>query len=239
MLIREATTLADLAAMLDVFHAVWGPQNQPPLNVARAIQHAGGYAAIVEADGRVIAGSLGFLGRDHDGAPLLHSHITGALPDRANAGVGFALKQHQRTWCLERGIETITWTFDPLVRRNAWFNLTKLGAVATAYHADFYGSMDDALNGGDETDRLVATWRLREERVVDQPDGPIVLDIGVDGGPVHASGDGDVLRIRIPAEVTAHRDAWRRAVRDTLGVAINDGYVAVAMTVDGCYVAVR
>ena len=238
-MIREAATLDDLAAMLDVFDAVWGPQGQPPLNVARAIQHAGGYAAVAEDSGRIVAGSLGFLGRGADGRTLLHSHITGARPETANRGVGFALKQHQRTWCLDRDIDTITWTFDPLVRRNAHFNLTKLGAVATAYHADFYGPMDDALNGGDETDRLLATWRLREARPTPARAGPLVLDVADDGAPVVLDATGDVLHFRIPAEVTTHRPAWRIAVRETLGVAIGDGYVAVSMTADGCYVAVR
>jgi predicted GNAT superfamily acetyltransferase len=239
--IREAVTLGDLVAMHDVFAAQWGPDGVPQVNVFRAVQHAGGYTSVAEEDGRVIGGSLGFLGRSRAGEPLLHSHITGAVPGATGRGVGFALKQHQRSWCLDHGVEVVEWTFDPLVRRNAYFNLTKLGAVGTEYHADFYGPMDDAINAGDETDRLVATWRLRDER---RPPGdldraPLVLDVGPDGAPEVLASSADTLRVRIPPDVTTHRHAWRVAVRETLGAAMQDGRVATGMTRDGCYVVSR
>ena len=244
--IREAASLDDLAAALRVFEVVWGPEGQPPLNVTRAIQHAGGYVALAERDDRVVAASLGFIGRGPGGDMLLHSHITGALPDTVNQGVGYALKQHQRAWCVERGIDTVTWTFDPLVRRNAYFNLTKLGAEATAYHPDFYGSMADEVNGGDETDRVVATWRLTTEHEVDATtpvDGVVVLDIGDDGEPVVRDERGATLLHRVPAEYHELRRgdpalgrAWRQAVRKTLGAALGDGYVGTGVTTDGWYV---
>src|SRR4029453_7402172 len=74
--------------------------------------------------------------------------------------LGYAIKVHQRAWAIERGLETITWTFDPPIRRNAWFNLAKLGALPTEYLVDFYGPIGDLLNGSDESDRLYLTWRL-------------------------------------------------------------------------------
>jgi predicted GNAT superfamily acetyltransferase len=223
-----------------VFAALWGEGGVPQVNVFRAIQHAGGYLAVAEVDSTVVAGSLGFLGRASDGEALLHSHITGVAPGHADRGIGYALKQHQREWCLSRGIERIEWTFDPLVRRNAHFNLNKLGATATAYHADFYGPMDDAINAGDESDRLVATWRLLDPPRGGDTDGPVVLDIGEDGSPVVRRGTGQLLRFRIPATVRDdQRRAWRHAVRETLGSAIADGYIAVTMTADGCYVVSR
>lgn len=247
--IREAETLDDLAAMLAVFEAVWGPEGQPPLNVTRAIHHAGGYAALARRGDRVIGASLGFIGREAGGAVLLHSHITGALPGEQHRGVGFQLKQHQRSWCLDRGIDRVTWTFDPLVRRNAYFNLTKLGAVATAYHADFYGPMPDEVNGGDETDRVVATWYLGREHLRDATtpgDGEVALEIGCDGEPVVHDVQGDPLLHQVPADYhdLRRRDpavgrAWRQAIRSTLGVALATGYVGTAVTGDGFYVLRR
>lgn len=247
--IREAASLDDLVAMLRVFEIVWGPEGQPPLNVTRAIHHAGGYAALAEEGDRIVGASLGFLGRGPDGGPLLHSHITGALPDAVNRGIGFALKQHQRAWCLERGVTTVTWTFDPLVRRNAYFNLTKLGARATAYHADFYGPMPDALNGGDETDRVVATWHLDGEHPVDverPSDGVVALEVGADGAPVVRDERGAILLHQVPRDYHELRQrddsagrAWRHAVRKTLGAALADGYVGTGVTTDGWYVLRR
>jgi predicted GNAT superfamily acetyltransferase len=247
--IREAASLDDLTAALGVFEIVWGPDGQPPLNVTRAIHHAGGYAALAEIDGRVVGASLAFLGRTESGAPLLHSHITGTLPDARDRGIGFAIKQHQRTWCLERDIRIITWTFDPLVRRNAYFNLTKLGARATAYHPDFYGAMDDDVNGGDDTDRIIVTWTLDEVAAVDDAvpaEAVVALTIGPDGAPVVGDGTGAVLVHQIPADYHELRlrdpglgRLWRDAVRKTLGTAIRDGYVGTGVTSDGWYVLRR
>lgn len=247
VVVREAETIDDLAAVYDLFDAVW-VGNVPPVNLMKAIQHAGGYATLAFAGVDVVGASLAFLGREPDGTPLLHSHITATAPGLTNRGLGYALKLDQRAWCLERGIGIVTWTFDPLVRRNAYFNLTKLGAVATAYHADFYGPMPDALNSGDETDRIVVTWRLAEERrPVRAPKGGIVvLDVGTDDRPV--AGDAPrspTLLARVPADIVTLRGrdpelarAWRYAARDTLGGALASGYQGVAVTPDGLYVLV-
>ena len=59
----------------------------------------------------------------------------------------------------------IVWTFDPLVARNAWFNLARLGALPTGYLEDFYGPMTDAINAGMASDRLLLTWRLDDPAV--------------------------------------------------------------------------
>ena len=242
--IREARTIDDILDMSAVIAAVWGDEGVPAVNVLRAVQHAGGYLALAEDGGRTVAASMGFLGRHEDGELLLHSHITGTLPGLGNRGIGYAIKQHQRAWCLDRGIGTIAWTFDPLVRRNAWFNLTKLGAEATEYHADFYGEMGDALNAGDETDRLVATWRLKSDRTVDRdaPEGAVLaLDIDAGGAPLVLGGNAPVLLHKVPASMPDGdaRRAWRHAVRESLGAAIQSGYVGTGVTTDGAYVLRR
>src|SRR3712207_7442617 len=72
----------------------------------------------------------------------------------------FRSKLHQRAWAIARGVHEVAWTFDPLVARNAWFNLTKLGARATEYLPNFYGPMDDGINGADESDRDRKSTRL-------------------------------------------------------------------------------
>src|SRR5262249_42274544 len=90
----------------------------------------------------------------------LHSHVAGIDERMRGHSVGFALKLHQRAWALLRGVVEIEWTFDPLVRRNAHFNLGKLAADAVEYLPNFYGRMDDGINGADDTDRLLVSWRL-------------------------------------------------------------------------------
>ena len=68
----------------------------------------------------------------------------------------------------------VRWTFDPLVRRNAHFNLHKLGATASEYLPDFYGPMDDGINTGDASDRLMADWQLTSARAVGAAHGACV-----------------------------------------------------------------
>lgn len=63
----------------------------------------------------------------------LHSHVSGVSADARGRGVGRALKRHQRVWALTPGVGTVTWTFDPLLHRNARFDLAVLGAVADGY----------------------------------------------------------------------------------------------------------
>ena len=81
--------------------------------------------------------------------------------------MGFALKLHQRAWCLDRGITLMEWTYDPLVARNAYFNLSKLGATVAEYLPDFYGVMGDGINRFDESDRILVHWPLEDAVVVD------------------------------------------------------------------------
>ncbi len=144
----------------DLFDQIWGSATSVVgTEMIRAIGHAGGYVAAAYADGQIVGGSLGFLGR-HAGQPSLHSHVTGVLPGVRRTGLGRAMKLHQRAWAAANGLAWVTWTFDPLVRRNAWFNIGVLGAEVHEYLVDFYGPIDDAVNAGDESDRLLVAWAV-------------------------------------------------------------------------------
>ncbi|MCW2606547.1 MAG: hypothetical protein JWO60_1240 [Frankiales bacterium] len=242
MQVRPLDTLASARAASALLAAVWRTDPAaPPLatEVLRAIEHAGGYACGAYRGDQLVGVSAGFLGLDA-GAPLLHSHISGALEQ--GAGVGLALKLHQRAWALDRGIARVSWTFDPLVRRNAWFNLTKLGATGVEYLVDFYGPMTDGVNAGEATDRLFTVWDLAAPVPGVREAGPAQLALDEVGGaprPLPTSG-GDLL-VRLPADVEALRrsdpqvaQAWRTAVREVLVPALADGRSVTGMTADGC-----
>ena len=156
--IRVLETPADLRRLVALFNQVWGTITPiVGIELLRAIGHTGGYVAGAFAKNRMVGGSLAFLCRHH-GDVALHSHITGILPGVRQTGLGRQMKLHQRAWAGEQGLDWITWTFDPLVRRNAWFNIGVLGAQIDAYLVDFYGQMDDAINGRDPSDRLLVAW---------------------------------------------------------------------------------
>ena len=256
--IRELTDLAGIEGASALFNQVWNDPGGPimPVNLVRALSSAGNYVAGAFSDGVMVGAIVGVLGL-HGGELVLHSHILGVLAQTRGRSVGQALKLDQRAWCLDRDIERVLWTFDPLVRRNAYFNLAKLGAVGARYETNFYGSMNDGINTGDETDRLVAVWPLLQPRVeaaaggrpIDPPGGDrasVLLDIDSDEGPVLLDGEGPVLRCRVPTDILKirERDAalarrWRHALRDTLGAAIGNGYHATGMDRDGWYSLTR
>ena len=248
-MIRELTAIDELHRAAELLAGIWGlPPDQGPVTpeLLRALAHSGNYVAGAWEDDVLVGASAGFLGR-HDTALHLHSHISGVDPAHQGRHVGLALKLHQRTWAAERGVAAIEWTFDPLVRRNAYFNLAKLGARIVGYEPHFYGTMRDAVNAGDETDRAVVRWDVDGgEPQSGPPAGAVVLRPDDDGAPVVDKSDADQLRAWVPEDIVAvrRRDpglgrAWRGALRDTLGTAVTDGYAAVGMSRDGWYTLVR
>jgi len=64
-----------------------------------------------------------------------------------------------------QGLDHITWTFDPLMSRNAYLNIAKLGAVCSTYRRSEYGEMRDGLNAGLPSDRFQVDWWINTRRV--------------------------------------------------------------------------
>jgi predicted GNAT superfamily acetyltransferase len=237
VVIRELHRMEQLKAAQRLFEEVWRPaEGQPPPmtgELLRALAHAGSYVAGAYAGTRMVGASAGFFTAPPD--PALHSHITGVAPEAQHRGIGFALKVHQRAWALARGVPVVVWTFDPLVARNAWFNLAKLGAVPTGYLEDFYGPMTDAINAGMASDRLLLTWELDDPAVAgacagqprqpaqgrERPAAEPALSAGPDLEPVAHQTGAPVVTVGVPPELEAldgeRRRAWREAVRDALG----------------------
>ena len=101
-----------------------------------------------------------------DGPRLKHSsHMLGVHPDHRNQGLGFALKRAQWQMVRHQGLDRITWTYDPLLSRNAHLNITRLGAVCNTYLENYYGEMRDSLNIGLPSDRFQVDWWINSERV--------------------------------------------------------------------------
>jgi predicted GNAT superfamily acetyltransferase len=220
--IQLVSTIADTEAMSAFFMQVWadGPE-VVPFDLALAVQHVGGYSAIAKVDGKIVGASFGFQGSldSHPGQRILHSHVTAATVP----GVGFALKQHQKHWAIENDIDAITWTFDPLVRRNAVFNFEKLGAVGIEYLPNFYGTMTDAINAGDDSDRLFVYWSMRDElgaTPATAADQSYAANTEVSAILVELPEDIESLRKTNLAEARE----WRARVREVLEPALAEGY---------------
>jgi predicted GNAT superfamily acetyltransferase len=244
--IREVTALDELAAIVRLYATIWGRQGNPPVTVEllRAFTKAGNYTAGAFDGAQLVGACVGFFGAPAEDA--LHSHIAGVGRAALGRGVGFALKLHQRGWALRHGVSEIVWTFDPLVSRNAYFNLVKLAARPAEYLPNFYGAMRDEINGMDDSDRLLVRWRLRDPRVVTACAGAgkpasaaaeraagAVTALGItaagapEPGPVSLDGvaslNGVASLVAVPPDIEALRGTdpalarrWRRAVRHAL-----------------------
>jgi predicted GNAT superfamily acetyltransferase len=229
-------TVDDARAMGEVIVATWGEQPIGP-EVVRALSESGNDPYGAYDGDELVAFVLGWAGVDADGLHV-HSHMLAARPDRRHAGVGYALKLAQRAQALDHGIHTVRWTFDPLIARNAYFNLAKLGAVADRFERSFYGDMGDALNRGDRSDRLTARWDLDA--------APGARPVSATATVLHRNGDGPSLDVRsadadgpvaleVPVDYAELRASdrpaatrWRDAVADAADACFARGLVAVA-----------
>ncbi|MDQ2848625.1 MAG: GNAT family N-acetyltransferase [Actinomycetota bacterium] len=244
--LRDADQMHRAVTVLDAIWQVDASTTVIEANTLVALAHAGNYVAAALAGEEMIGVCAGFFHRPDEQA--LHSHIAGVLPQRAGKGVGKAIKLHQRAWAMAAGITTITWTFDPLVARNAFLNLHRLGATVSDYLVDFYGPMTDIINTGQQTDRMLVSWDLAGRPAGsegDLPGGPLVLAIAPGGGPSPGAGPNGSpgrCRIAIPTDIESlrRRDpataaSWRVALRDTLQPLLNGGWTITDFDRSGHY----
>ena len=257
--IETVTGHTKLEQVFDLFEKVWQPESgNPPVHrdMMQALAHSGNYVAGAFRGGDLIGASVAFFEEPQHRS--LHSHITGILPTVQNGHIGLALKLFQRAWALERGILHVRWTFDPLVARNAYFNVSKLGALPIQYLPRFYAPMNDGLNGGADSDRLLIDWEIGSSKVSDVVSGAgevptpeslgasELLSISEAGLPVMKATENRFVTVATPNDVYALRNSdptvandWRLAVRDALGGVLAENGVVVAVTRSGKYVLDR
>jgi predicted GNAT superfamily acetyltransferase len=142
---------------------VWGWEAIPhPKEILIPIQHEGGLlAGAFDPAGKMVGMVFGFPTRQVD---VQHSQLLATLPEWRGQGIGARLKWFQRSWCLERGINHVRWTVDPLRAANAALNIRHLGGTASTYYTDYYGVMQ-GIDAGAPTDRLLVEWDLNHPRV--------------------------------------------------------------------------
>lgn len=180
--IERVTSVAQCVLCGQLADAVWGDGvacSTPQMTV-----HANyGGVVLLAYEERDPVGFLFSFPALYKGEMMLWSHETGVLPTHLHRGIGYELKQAQRQIAAELGYREIAWTYDPLVSRNAYFNLVKLGARVDAYKVNTYGvNATDLINQGVETDRFVAVWSVASAAAATVPTAEIaaVTDIPPD-----------------------------------------------------------
>jgi predicted GNAT superfamily acetyltransferase len=227
--VRELDNLQDQDFGRKIFDITWsmdaGTEITP--NLLQAMVHSGSYLSGAFIDNKIVGAAFAFPATN--GGLHLHSHMTAVLPEFRDKGVGYALKIDQWNWAKKKKYSHLSWTFDPLVRRNAKLNIAKLGVDISAYFSNFYGDMPDALNAGDESDRLMVSWRS-------DIDTPRARELITNPEP------NDVL-IEIPEDIVAIRTKnqsesmkWRRQVREQFMAAFEKKGKVVGFSANNEYV---
>ena len=202
--IRHLDTLEEFAEVLRLQKLIWGFADVEllPIRFLVVVSKVGGHVLGAYDGDRMAGFCFAIPGVKTGGCPYLHSHMLGVLPAYHNAGIGRRLKLRQREEALDRGIDLIEWTFDPLELKNAFFNIERLGAIVRRYSENQYGVTASPLHGGLPTDRCIAEWWLKSPQVETVLSGR------------RARQDGAAERIAYPADIAAIRANDRHRARE-------------------------
>ena len=236
-----------------------------PAHVFIAAIHNGGLLLGAYLNEQLVGFVFGFPGlySTPDGPRAKHcSHMMGILPAHRDSGIGFALKRAQWQMVRHQGLDHITWTYDPLLSRNAYLNITKLGAVCNTYRRSEYGDMRDGLNAGLPSDRFQVDWwittRRVERRLSKRVRKPLKLDDFLKADlqplytPLSSTGslprppqhfsplEGRLALAEIPSDFNALKaedfslaQDWRAFTRDVFESAFSAGYIVTDFIFDG------
>lgn len=166
IMLRKCNELDEMRACVALQKEVWNFTDAElvPLRLFVVAEKIGGQV-IGAFDRNELVGFAFAIPGARAGHPYLHSHMLAVRANYRNAGLGRRLKLFQRDDALACGFELIEWTFDPLEIKNAYLNIEKLGAIARRYNVNQYGITSSPLQGQLPTDRLIAEWWLKSNRV--------------------------------------------------------------------------
>jgi chorismate synthase len=251
IVIRDLRGYDEYDAAVALQREIWGADFREivPAAILWAAQRIGGITAgAFDGDGRMLGLVFGMTGLEQ-GRPVHWSDMLAVRQDMRGRGLSLALKRHQRDVLLERGVERVGWSFDPLESRNAHINFARLGIIAREYVRDLYGGSSSPLHDAVGTDRLLAEWRIGSTRVTHRLAGrerpptpaeisplPLLNPVARDRAiplsvPPDLTCDAARVRLAIPARIqdvkTRAPDsarAWREHTRAAFEAYLDRGY---------------
>jgi predicted GNAT superfamily acetyltransferase len=173
VLIREIETLEGLQQCVELQRKVFASPDLEisPVRHLLVARYAGGFTLGAYVGERLVGFVLS-LPMFIDGTkPAFYSHMTAVDAEFQSLGIGARLKWAQRTRSLAVGVEYIKWTYQPVLARNAFFNLERLGVTIETYMPNFYGTGAEANESkiqvmDVESDRLFADWHLNSPKTI-------------------------------------------------------------------------
>lgn len=263
--IRPLSSAKDYAACVELQRAIWGPSDAVPASLLRISQNVGAIAAgAFSPDGTLLGFVFGLSGV-RGGERVHWSHMLAVHPEMRDRGIGRQLKQYQRRRLAEQKIRWIYWTFDPLVSRNAFFNLERLGAEVEEYVVDMYPMLaDNPTDQGVGTDRFIVRWSTepapgtppsvrRAAHVTEAPVVNLARDTGSEPEPKEPElRDADAVRIAVPRDIHLLKlerpqlaARWRASTRQAILGYLGRGYQVAGFEPPGpgrnygCYLLIR
>jgi len=225
MELRTLTTVDELRQVFALEQEIWGyatTEDSVPVVMLLVSSRIGGLVTGAFDRGRLVGFAYALPGI-RDGRPFQWSHMLGVVPGYRSAGLGWRIKLEQRRIVMASGLDLIAWTYDPLQALNAHLNFVKLGATASEYHLDAYPESTSTLHKGTPTDRLIAEWWLRSDRVCRR------LDAVERGAP--GRGEADAARANAAAPVNRVREGGEWLVPDGHDLSVEGPALAVTIPV--------
>jgi predicted GNAT superfamily acetyltransferase len=236
--LRRVSGLREYHECLAIQEETWGTgfrEIVPPVILMVAQKLGGVCAGAFAPDGRMLGFVFGMTG-PRDGRLVHWSDMLAVRADARGGHIGERLKLYQRDLVRAVGVDTMHWTFDPLVARNAHLNLSRLGARAIEYVPDMYGTNTGSpIHGALPTDRVIVAWDLtRPHDPVERTPRPglLVNPPATDGLPaLDGLLDAPVVRIAIPRDLemesSERRTVWRQVTRAAFESYLGRGYEVV------------
>ncbi|MEW9668322.1 GNAT family N-acetyltransferase [Ammoniphilus sp. 3BR4] len=252
IIIHSIESVEELEKVRELESRIWSQSDSIPTHQTLTSVKNGGFVLGAYSHGELVGFQYSFPG--YDGQSIyLCSHILGIDSQFRSQGIGEKLKHAQREKAAEMGYSYITWTYDPLESANAYLNIAKLGAVGTKYCVNYYGQLDDSLNGGLPSDRFLVEWRMNQHEVKSQQalgekeeletalDRSLIQwEINKDGFPIPKEADHvitsshDFLYVAIPTDFQGMKEKdmllaqdWRMATRNVFTHAFREGWQVI------------
>ena len=246
MHLRDFASHEDRAKCVELQELTWGAgfTEKVPAAMLLVAQKLGGVTAGAFAnDGTMLGFVFGVTGIK-DGKVVHWSDMLAVRPEAQGTHLGERLKEYQRDQCRALAIDTIYWTYDPLVARNAHINLNRMGARAVEFVEAMYGEgTNSPLQGDMPTDRFVIDWPVdpaREAPALGTLPAALPLAVGEDAREGELV-DVPQVGVRIPHDITALAATdiatarrWRFATRRAFTHYQSRGYAVRGFVADPC-----